>query len=146
LIDYRRDRRDCVEDLSFDRMGSAKFGMTMSRFVRQSLFASLVAWHAAVMLCGPCLHELAGPAHGTGAVASKGQVPANPAQPNRDATDGCLICHFVAQGQLPVTVSDGPSIQQTDELAVPSLPLAQPLSNRLPSAARAPPAPASNLS
>jgi hypothetical protein len=120
--------------------------MTMSRFVRQLLFASLVAWHAAVMLCGPCLHELAGLAHGNGVVSSKGQHPGDPAQPSRDATDGCLICHFIAQGHLPVTVSDGPSIQRIDSLTVPPLPLARPLSNRLPAGPRAPPEAASNLS
>jgi len=120
--------------------------MTMSRFVRQFLFASLVAWHAAVMLYGPCLHELAGSGHGNGAVSSKGQRPDGPAQPSGDATDGCLICHFVAQGQLPVTVSDGPSIQQIDALTIPPLPLARPLSNRLPAGPRAPPGAASNLS
>ena len=125
---------------------STKFGMTMSRFVRQFLVASLVAWHAAVMLCGPCLHELAGSAHGNGAVSSKAQRPDGPAQPSRDATDGCLICHFVAQGQLPVTVADGPSIQQIDSLTAPPLPLARPLSNRLPAGPRAPPGAASNLS
>ena len=123
-----------------------KLGMTMSRFVRQFLFASLVAWHAAVMLCGPCLHELAGSGHGTGAVASKGHLPSSPAQSNRDATDGCLICHFVAQGQLPITVSDGPSIQQIDALSVPALRLARPLSNWLPVGPRAPPGADSKLS
>jgi hypothetical protein len=55
---------------------------------------------------------LAGSAHGNGAVSSKGERPDGPAQPGGDATDGCLICHFVAQGQLPVTVSDAPSIHQ----------------------------------
>ena len=125
---------------------STKFGMTMSRFVRQFLVASLVAWHAAVMLCGPCLHELAGSAHGNGAVSSKAQRPDGPAQPSRDATDGCLICHFVAQGQLPVTVADGPSIQQIDSLTAPPLPLARPLSNRLPAGPPHPPGAASNLS
>ena len=118
----------------------------MSRFVRQFLLASLVAWHAVVMLCGPCLHELAGSSHGIAAVSSKGHLPADPAPSNRDAPDGCLICHFVAQGQLPVTFSDGPSIQQIDALTVPPLPLAQPLSNRLPSGPRAPPELTSNLS
>jgi hypothetical protein len=123
-----------------------KLGMTTSRFVRQLLFASLVAWHAAVMLCGPCLHELAGSAHGNGAVSSKGQRPDGPAQPSRDAAHGCLICHFIAQGQLPATVSNGPSIQQIDPLPVPPLQLARPLSNRLPAGPRAPPGAASNLS
>ena len=102
----------------------------MSRLVRQFLLSSLVAWHAAVMFCGPCLHELAGSSHGISTMSSKGHLPAGPAQSSRDATDGCLICHFVAQGQLPVTTFNEPSIQQIDELAIPSLPLAQPSQTR----------------
>ena len=60
---------------------STKFGMTMSRFVRQFLVASLVAWHAAVMLCGPCLHELAGSRarQWRGLVDSVPTAPRNPA-------------------------------------------------------------------
>jgi hypothetical protein len=120
--------------------------MTPSRFVRQFLFISLIAWYAAVMLSGPCLHGLADSSHGNGAVSSKGQRPDGPAQPSGDGRDGCLICHFVGQGQLPVAVSDGPSIQQIDALTVLPLPLARPVSNRLTTGPRAPPAAASNLS
>lgn len=128
-----------------DRVECTQIGITMSRFVRQLLFASLIACHAAVTLCGPCLHDLAGSSHSIGA-ASKGHLPGAPAQSSRDTTDGCLICHFFAQGQLPVTFSSEPSIQQVDELAVPVLPFTQPLSNPLPSSPRAPPGFASNLS
>jgi hypothetical protein len=117
----------------------------MSRFVRQLLFASMIACHAAVTLCGPCLHELAGSSHSIG-VASKGHLAGGPLQSGRDTTDGCLICHFFAQGQLPVTFSSEPSIQQVDELAVPELPATPPLSNPLPSGPRAPPGSPSDLS
>ena len=113
--------------------------MTMWRFVRQSLFASLVAWHAAVMLCGPCLHELAGSTHGDGAVSSKGQRPVSPAQPSREATDGCLICHFVAQGQLPVEFSRESLPQPIAELVISASPISHAVSGPLPSSPRAPP-------
>ncbi len=117
----------------------------MSRFVRQLLFAALIACHASVTLCGPCLHELAGSSHATG-TASKGHLPGGPSPSGRDTTDGCLICQFFAQGQLPVTFSSEPSIQVIDELAIPILPFTTPLPNPLPSSPRAPPAFPSKLS
>ena len=73
----------------------------MPRFVRHFLFASLIACHAAVTLCGPCLHELPGSSHQIG-LATKSHRPDAPAQSSRDSADNCLICHFVAQGQLTV--------------------------------------------
>jgi hypothetical protein len=117
----------------------------MSRLVRQLLFASLIACHSAVTLCGPCLHELSGSPHEMGA-ASKPHRPDDPAQSRRDATDRCLICHFVAQGQLPIEFFCESSIQLIDELALPTLPVSRPLSNPLPSSPRAPPGIASRLS
>src|ERR1700677_80305 len=79
-----------------DRVECTQIGITMSRFVRQLLFGSLIACHAAVTLYGPCLHDLAGSSHSIGAT-SKGHLPGAPAQSSRDTTDGCLICHFFAQ-------------------------------------------------
>ncbi|MGP0062635.1 MAG: hypothetical protein ACLQGP_03395 [Isosphaeraceae bacterium] len=117
----------------------------MSRFVRQLLFATLIACHAAVTLCGPCLHELNGSSHSIGP-ASKGHMPGDSGPSGRDTMDGCLICHFFAQGQLPVTFSSEPSIQPITELAIGVLPFTQPLSNPLPSSPRAPPALPDNLS
>ena len=38
--------------------------VVMTRFARQLLVTSLVALHAMVMLCGPCLHGLPGWDHG----------------------------------------------------------------------------------
>src|SRR5437016_14313974 len=98
----------------------------MSRFVRQLLFASLFACHAAVTLCGPCLHELSGSSHEMGA-ASRPHRADDPIPSGRDSTDRCLICHFVAQGQLPVEFSCEFSIQLVDELAIPTPRVAQPL-------------------
>jgi hypothetical protein len=112
----------------------------MSRFVRQLLFASLIACHAAVTLCGPCLHELPGSPHEMGA-ASRPDRAGDPIPSGRDSTDRCLICHFVAQGQLPVELSCTFSIQLLDELAIPTSPVWLPHSNPLPSHPRAPPSP-----
>jgi hypothetical protein len=111
----------------------------MSRFVRQFLFASLIACHAAVILCGPCLHALPGSTHHMGAV-TKSHGPDDPVQLRRDASDHCLICHFVAQSQLTVELSGGCSIQPSDELVVPSILASRPFSQLLPSSPRAPPA------
>ena len=121
-----------------DRVENTQIGITMSRFVRQLLFASLIACHAAVTLCGPCLHELSGSSHSMG-VASKGHLPGGSSSSGRDTTDGCLICHFFAQGQLPVIFSSEPLIEQVDELVISFHFGPRPLSNPLPSCPRAPP-------
>jgi hypothetical protein len=110
----------------------------MSLLVRQVLFASLIACHAAVTLCGPCLHALPGSSHQPGAT-SKADRPDHPAQSRRDAADNCVICHFVAQGQLPVESASELSVQTVADLAIPSLLTARPTTHHLPSSPRAPP-------
>jgi hypothetical protein len=116
----------------------------MSRIVRHLLFASVLACHASVTLCGPCLHSLPGSSHEPGA-ASKSHRPDDPSQSRRDAADNCLICHFVAQGQLPVEFFSGLSIQLIAELVVPALPDTHSRPLQLPSSPRAPPAAAASL-
>ena len=110
----------------------------MSRFVRQFLFASLIACHAAVVLCGPCLHELSGSSHQMGA-ASKAHCADHPLQSRSDSKDGCLICHFVAQGQLPVEFSRGSSPQLIAELVISAVTVSDSISNPRTSCPRAPP-------
>ncbi len=73
----------------------------MSRLARPLLFAALIACHAMVTLCGPCLHELAGTAHTFGPVSGSHR-PDTPAQSTTDSGDNCLLCQFVAQGQLTI--------------------------------------------
>jgi hypothetical protein len=111
----------------------------ISRFVRQFLFASLIACHAAVILCGPCLHALPGSTHEMGPT-TKSHGPDDPIQSRRDASDHCLICHFVAQGQLTVEFSCYSAIQPSVESVVPTILASRPFSQRLPSSPRAPPA------
>ena len=110
----------------------------MSRFVRRFLFASLIACHAAVVLCGPCLHELPGSTHQMG-TASNSHRPDHPVQSRGDSKDGCLICHFVAQGQLPVEFSRESSPQPIAELVIAASPVSLAVSSPLPSSPRAPP-------
>jgi hypothetical protein len=117
----------------------------MSRFVRQFLFTSLITCHAAVVLCGPCLHELPGSTHQMGA-ASNSHRSDDPLQSRSDSKDGCLICHFVAQGQLPVEFSRGISPELVAELVIPALPVSHSDSSPLPSFPRAPPATFAGLS
>ena len=95
----------------------------MSRFARHILFASVIALHAVVSLCGPCLHEFAGSSHQLG-MASKTHGPDDPARSPRDSGDNCLICHFVAQGQLPVEGCSQVADLAITELPAPSLPAA----------------------
>ena len=83
----------------------------MSRFVRHLLFASLIACHAVVTLCGPCLHEFSDASHAFGPSAPSHRTDA-PAKSPADSSDNCLICHFVAQGQLaaaPTCVRSAPA-------------------------------------
>ena len=111
----------------------------MTRTVRHLLFASLIACHAAVTLCGPCLHELAGSSHPFGP-AAKTHRPDAPAKSPTDSADNCLICHFVAQGQLTVDSTCERSAPAVAEFEVPELPAARPLPHHCPSSPRAPPA------
>jgi hypothetical protein len=116
----------------------------MCRIVRHLLFTSVLACHAAVTLCGPCLHALPGSSHEPGA-ASKTHRPDEPSQSRRDAADNCLICHFVAQGQLPVEFFSGLSSQLIADLVVPALPATDSLPLPLPSSPRAPPTAAASF-
>jgi hypothetical protein len=117
----------------------------MSRSVRQLLFASLIACHAAVTLCGPCLHGLPGLSHKTAHV-SRDHGSDDPIQSRSDTMDRCLICHFVAQDQLPVAISGESPDQFIDELATPAVCVTACSSHPLPSSPRAPPIAVSGLS
>jgi hypothetical protein len=116
----------------------------MTRSVRHLLFAALIACHAAVTLCGPCLHEISGSSHPFGLV-TKSHRPDAPAKSSTDSADNCLICHFVAQGQLTVASTCERSAPVVTEFVLPDLPVARPLSHHVPSSPRAPPAPPSSL-
>jgi hypothetical protein len=131
------DRGDVVQSIQNDFSWSAD-DMPMSRIVRHLLFASVIACHAFVTLCGPCLHALPGSSHDMGA-ASKSRRADDPSQSRRDAADNCLVCQFVAQGQLPVEFTHGPSILQVTELVTPALPISTTSALHLPSTPRAPP-------
>jgi hypothetical protein len=83
----------------------------MTRFARQLLFASLIALHATVVLCGPCLHGLPGWGHGS--VFSGGADAEDVRGPSRGThlqPDDCPVCHFLSQAQLPVDLARVKSI------------------------------------
>lgn len=117
----------------------------MSRLVRQLLFASLIACHAAVVLCGPCLHELPGSAHQMGSASTSHRTD-HPLQSRSDSKDNCLICQFVAQGQLPVEFYRGSTPQLIAQLVLPTVPIPHLPTDLLPSSPRAPPTTESVLS
>jgi hypothetical protein len=119
--------------------------MPMSRIVRHLLIGSVVALHAAVTLCGPCLHALPGSAHGSDATSNTNR-PNDPVQRRPDSADNCLICHFFAQGQLPVELASVSSAVATTEFVVAAIPDAFPLPTHLPSSPRAPPVDTTTLS
>jgi len=75
----------------------------MPRFARQLLAASLVALHAAVMLCGPCLHAVPGWGHAPGLSRSSDvHHVRTPSAASLLQADDCPVCHFLSQAQLPV--------------------------------------------
>ncbi len=110
----------------------------MRHIARRLLFALVFACHAAVTLCGPCLHALPGSSHELGAT-SKSQHTDHPAQSRRDGADNCLICQFVAQGQLLAEVFTATSFDQMNELVPRVAALSHPVSVPLSSFPRAPP-------
>ena len=112
--------------------------LTMSRFARHILFASVIALHAVVSVCGQCLHEFAGSSHHFG-LASKVNGPEDAAGSPRDSADNCVICHFVAQGQLPVESRPQISVIAVAELAVPTFAAHRDFRAHIPSSPRAPP-------
>jgi hypothetical protein len=112
----------------------------MAAIARGLLLASLIAYHAAVSLCGPCLHGLTGSPHEPGA-ASKPHRTDSPAgsRGNGESADLCLICQFVAQSQLPVEFRYDFSTQAVTELVAPVHPITGAVSLPLLPVPRAPP-------
>jgi hypothetical protein len=110
----------------------------MLLIARRFLFALVFTCHAAVTLCGPCLHALPGSSHKLGAT-SNSQHSDDSAQSPRDGADNCLICQFVAQRQLLAEVFTATSFDQMNELVPTVAARSHPVSVPLPSFPRAPP-------
>jgi hypothetical protein len=119
----------------------------MPRILRQILVATVVTFHAAIMLCGPCLHALPGSGHGSdyGSQAAR-QADQSSAKDSHNPADFCPVCHFMAQGQLPVESSSGLPAQLIAELVQTDVPALVPASFDLLSHPRAPPLATLNLS
>jgi hypothetical protein len=110
----------------------------MFRSIRHLLLGSLLACHMAVTLCGPCLHGLPGSSHDLG-VASKSQPGDDLSQSRRDSADQCVICHFFAQGQLPLDLACDLPLDLAVETASLAAAAPRPLAHHIPSSPRAPP-------
>jgi hypothetical protein len=93
----------------------------MLRALSKLLFFTLLACHTAVTVCGPCLHELAGSSHRLG-VTLKSPVPGDVPQPRDHNADNCLVCHYVAQGQLSVDLVCFAVVPLVFELETPDCP------------------------
>jgi hypothetical protein len=113
---------------SISRIEVSRPRIVMARIGRQFLSAFLIACHSTVTLCGPCLHELPNAAHHHIGAASKLHRADDPLRPRSDSKEGCLICQFVAQGQLPVESSGESSPQLVAELVLIALAALEPLS------------------
>lgn len=107
---------------------------------RKALAASLIALHAAIMLCGPGLHA----APGLGHPSASRELPKGDETPSLSTVtpvggDHCPLCDFFAQGQLPAD----PAMVVADLLDLPSgpipLPACSPRPPILTSQSRAPP-------
>ena len=111
----------------------------MLRLARPLLIAALIACHAMVTVCGPCLHELAGTAHAFGP-ATGSHRPDAPAQSATDSGDNCLLCHFVAQGQLTIAPTCSLSAPMVLAYFAVEPEIDRPPAHHVPSSPRAPPA------
>jgi hypothetical protein len=83
------------------------------------------------------LHELPGSAHQIGPT-SKSHGSDHPLRSRSDCKDHCLICQFIAQGQLSVEVYAGSSSQLIADLVLPIAPKPHFPADSVPSS-RAPP-------
>jgi hypothetical protein len=99
------------------------------------------------MLYGPCLHALPGLGHETVAGATaKGRHSGDPAQQApHGSSDHCLVCQFLAQGQLTTEPARESSTQRVTSLGPLPLPALVPFVARGPSHPRAPPLRALNV-
>ena len=112
----------------------------MPRFVRPSLIALLIAFHAAVTLCGPCLHAVPGFGHGSGLGSSaQRQEAVDPTGTRHASMDDCPICHFLAQGQLPIESSRIVSVRLVVEFEPVADSVSSPAPSRRPFCPRGPP-------
>ncbi len=107
---------------------------------RKALAASLIALHAAIMLCGPGLHA----APGLGHPSASRELPKGDETPSLSTVppvggDHCPLCDFFAQGQLPA--ERPPAV--ADLLDRPAGPISRPACSPRPpilsSRSRAPP-------
>jgi hypothetical protein len=110
----------------------------MFHLVRHLFLIAVIVCHAAVTVCGPCLHDLTGSWHSSspGTGTQRGEVPGKSL---KDSADHCLICQYVAQGQLTIAVAAGFSALPVARCDLPDLPTSRPQSEHFHQSPRAPP-------
>jgi hypothetical protein len=119
----------------------------MRRSHRQILAIALVALHATVMLCGPCLHALPGWGHGNGlAHETQGDRLRDPIPVAHLQADDCPVCHFLSQAQLPLDVVSVPVIQKVATCRPEIVSEPRAVDRLHPTSPRAPPARATSAS
>ena len=110
----------------------------MTRAFSKFLFFTLLACHTAVTVCGPCLHELAGSSHRL-SVTLESPVPGDVPPPSDHNADNCLVCHFLAQGQLSAVLVCLNIVPLVLELETPECPTRPSSPTRTLAHPRAPP-------
>jgi hypothetical protein len=120
----------------------------MPRFARKLLIASRVAFHATVMLCGPCLHGVPGWDHGPelSQAAADGDQLRGPAQGAHVSPDDCPVCHLASLAQLPVDCASVPAARLVSAFKAETFSAPVTPSLHRPTSPRAPPAPSTHLS
>jgi hypothetical protein len=90
----------------------------MPRPFRRTPIALLVAFHATVMLWGPCLHALPGWGHEAFAKRATGDGQhGDPGKTPHGSGHDCPVCHFLLQGQLPIESAREPVLRLAGSLA-----------------------------
>lgn len=111
--------------------------------LRNALFATLVAFHAAVTVCGAGLHALPGLGHNSGLrPRAQNDHSHGPGKSAHESADECPVCQFLAQGQLADEPAGGPIARLPGDALTLTPPANDPVTPPGVSIPRAPPHPA----
>lgn len=107
-------------------------------FCRRRLLTTLLALYGLVTLGGPALHALPGFDHGAKRTSEAPDSPGK-SDPHQNSSHDCPICHFQAQGQLPIDPADAILVDVVRIRPADAPPLVVPPALDRPSSPRAPP-------
>jgi hypothetical protein len=119
------------------------------RRVTSLLSPTLVACYLAIILAGPALHEFPGLAHEptlSRSTDNHGESSAHSEPQTSEADSHCLICHFLAQGQITTERCTPGFIEPAVYSSAPLAWSAPRVSHWCPACPRAPPISASDIS